>query len=675
MSLQQVYPGMPWLRGHIQTANPIDNAIRSVSYGILCALAHAVDALEGTVNKVLGTNIMVIQPVQDLVNKFQSLSWAILVIALSVAGVVMILYGNKHKELFQHALTGVILMISVPFIFSTLNQFRDAGVGDVQSMIGGASDAGEELLRSNVINVDASQSSLQFIGSSGDLNTLPTADSINIWSALHGNMNPYYININMTLANTAPWQYKVDSIVGDGGSDSDYKMYGEPLGSGMFGWGSEAIYAFSYNFWYTFVVMIIMLIALVLAGFKIARTMFDIAVHHVLAPPVFASDINGGGRSKKLIVSLISLYIMLILIMVVFKMFMDISTWINGNVSDLGVRVALLAGSAWGVIEGPDIIVRILGVDVGLQNGAQTAMAAMMGLNTVSGIARTVGGTIGKVGNFAGGISALPGIEKALSAGADAAKSGEFASMAEYGSSLPTGRNSFSRGSLGLTNAARSLGYGATTGVGHAENFANHFRKKPNDGTTPPDTGTESYTTQTAAADSAGVKDNSQQTHPDASSLDKAFEAAEDDNSPPPSIQDNIPPFATSNEGDSQALPPPPTGGNDSATLPSPPFETDPPEQSLSGSVSTGATPPPPSGSADAGATLPPSSGSVSTGTTLPRSSEYTSSPSSSNAASNTAAATQMDNIPHGWEAATKDVEQEATHKKTFWPTRREDDK
>lgn len=526
---------MPWLAPYLNNdvANPYMNAIRFFMYQIVCALGHALDMLNGTINAILGTNISNIPVVQDLYNKMMPLSWAVLSVAMGAVAISLIFFGNKHRELFQHILLGVLLMISVPFIFTALDSFLSSGIADTQNLTGVTANIGQSYLQSNVIDIGGSRGSLQTLGASTAMQD-PLSAALD-HSSFHidgQTINPYYLDINAILQEPSIFPYKVEAVSGDGSASNPYKMYGESLGTGLFGWGSEQLYAYSFNFWYLLITMLVMLVALSLAGFKLARTMFDIAFHHVLAPVVFASDISNSSRSKKFLMSLVSLYIMMILVVIVFKLFVDVNTWINANVSNLGVRFFLMAGAAWGCIDGPDIVARMLGVDVGTQNAAQTAMAAMMGLNTASGIARTVGGAFRTAGSAIGGATAIPGLKKAFAAGTAAKASGDFATTAEYASSLPRGGSGILGGATNAANAAKTFGFMSsrkpdTSGTDNAQ-------KKAAAESDVKDNGKTAAVASAFAEKASGETSEDPQTHPDASSLQNAFTAANNDQTPPP---------------------------------------------------------------------------------------------------------------------------------------------
>lgn len=400
--MEQIYPDMPWMKDILQVADIISNALRSIGYEILKALAHVIDACGAAVNGVLGIDITKISPIQQFAKTVTPVAWAAITIAIILAGIYIVLHGGKNKALFQNMLLSVILIVAVPFMFTQLNAFKNAGVSDISTQMGGGSSIGMTLLQGNVTDV---------------------GNSLKGKTTIDKSINPYYIDINMRLPKEEPFNYKIESV--SGSDQTGYKLYGEPLGNGFFGMGEERLYAYQFDFIFPLAMMIITIIAMVFAGLKVARTVFDLTVHQVIAPIVFATDINNGARTKKFIQSLFGSVIMMVLVLAILKIFLDLSTWVNQNISDMFVRVLMIGGAAWGVIDGPDVIVKLLGVDAGVRS----ASSVLLGAAAVGGAAKSFGHTVGAVAH-----GATQGVRAAA---------GGRAAMSDFGSKMKRGASAF----------------------------------------------------------------------------------------------------------------------------------------------------------------------------------------------------------------------------------------
>ena len=404
----QVYNTMSWLRDCIQVANPFLDVFRWLGYNILMMLAHGLDLCSNAVNGVLGVDVTKIDTIQSFVTAMSPVAWAILTVSIAATAFSMILYPGKNKEMFKNLLVSIMLMVATPFLMSMLSDFKTAGVTDIQAHLSSQGQIGQQQLRTAVVSVN---------------------DSTKKLTTLSDKVNPYYLDVNATLPNNGTWKYKVTSVSGD--NSKGYTMYGSELSDGgWFGIGKEQIYAYHFDFVIPCLSMLVSIIAIAFAGFKIARAVYDLLVHQIIAMPVFASDINGGMRTKKFLQSLVGLNLTIMLVLLTLKVFIDLSAWINLNISDIVVRLLMLAGAAWGVIDGPDVFMRIIGIDAGVRSGTNVLLGANAAINASRGIAGIAGGALNAAGNIAGAATAVPKISSQIQKGAEAARSGEFASGA-----------------------------------------------------------------------------------------------------------------------------------------------------------------------------------------------------------------------------------------------------
>ena len=98
----------------------------------------------------------------------------------------------------------------------------------------------------------------------------------------------------------------------------------------------EYIYAYKYDFLMGFLLVIVTIVALFFAGFKVVSLMFDLVFNQIIAPIVFATDLQGSGRTKKMIENIFSSYLVFIIILVLVKIYLEINIWAIQNLTDKG---------------------------------------------------------------------------------------------------------------------------------------------------------------------------------------------------------------------------------------------------------------------------------------------------------------------------------------------------
>lgn len=180
-----------------------------------------------------------------------------------------------------------------------------------------------------------------------------------------------------------------------------------------FGYPSEYIYAYDMNFCFTLFILVVTAVCLLFAGFKLGTMLYDILFMSLIGSVAAATDATGAGRAKKIIMELISSYTIFIVVAFVLKIYLISVTGIYNHIDNVIAQIILLIAGAKFVIDGPDIVVKLLGIDAGVKSGAATLTAMHSAASMVQNVGRTVskaGATAlaapSKIGSVAGSMSA-----------------------------------------------------------------------------------------------------------------------------------------------------------------------------------------------------------------------------------------------------------------------------
>ena len=258
----------------------------------------------------------------------------------------------------------------------------------------------------------------------------------------------------------------LDTIITDLVSESDYKDMDLPEKIGAWiktlGYPVEKVYRLDFNFLMGTLEMLIIAICLLFAGMKVATLLFDVVFAQIIAPIVVASDMHGNGRGKQVVQNVVSTFLVMIVIVLLFRIYMLVLLSIKANPSLYGNNFAaelmIVLGGAKFVIDGPDLVVKLLGIDAGVKSGMGTLMGVRTAAHMASGAAHTaarVGHKVGdpvarKAGGFVGGAAggavgggATGGFAGMFGGAVGGAFTGAFGRGSGSGSG---GGNAFSRG-------------------------------------------------------------------------------------------------------------------------------------------------------------------------------------------------------------------------------------
>lgn len=250
------------------------------------------------------------------------------------------------------------------------------------------------------------------------------------------------------------------------------------------GYTYDSLYYYHIDFWSTFVLMIAVAICLIFSGIKIATTLFEIMFSQLITPFIIATDLNGSGRAKKAIQNMLLSNIILMIVVILLRIYIAVIWGVKS--SDYGdnfavMLIVIIAGAKF-VIDGPEILTKLFGIDAGVKSGAATMMAInqsmQMGSYATMGLARagssvvhgagsvakhTAGSAAGAVKGFAGGVyggihggDTTPGkIGKAIGGAAAGTVTGAVG------------------GAFGHTNAGAKAAYAATNPGSIKDTFSN----------------------------------------------------------------------------------------------------------------------------------------------------------------------------------------------------------
>lgn len=124
----------------------------------------------------------------------------------------------------------------------------------------------------------------------------------------------------------------------------------------------------------------------ILASVRILRLVFDLAFSGVIAPLFAVTDfVSGGARTKEIVRNIISIYLALMFIPLLLGLYNLGVQWILGTAFPLFFKAFVLFIWSWATIDGPDILKKLIGQDVGLRDGWR---AAVTGAGIAKGAAR-----------------------------------------------------------------------------------------------------------------------------------------------------------------------------------------------------------------------------------------------------------------------------------------------
>ncbi len=277
-------------------------------------------------------------------------------------------------------------------------------------------------------------------------------DNVSIHDA-EGNPTGRYIAMIFNDSNVedllyVPTPFSIDTI------GITFKGYFEYLARYIktLGYPAENVYCYDFDFGYCIITMLAVLISLTFAALKLGKMLYELVFLEIISPVFIALDSGSwqGQKTKQVVTSLITTSAMFSIIILIFKLYLIVLLQIYKEDLSIAMQIVLVISGAAFVIDGPDFIVKILGMDAGVKSGYGAFRGAEAAVRTTAGAARGTGNVAKKIVNAPSAVAAKAGESKARSmARKDARNQARVAGKGFIGQTLAGAKAGLSNGRTG----------------------------------------------------------------------------------------------------------------------------------------------------------------------------------------------------------------------------------
>lgn len=378
------------------------DALRSMGWILIRGLAVLIDGLEKVTDSILLTKTFFNNSqVVEFVSTIQPFLYVLLAASFLFTGYLIIFQKKFDREgfLINLFITLLILGLLSPTM-TQVSEFSDTAI-DFTTQSSGENSSSEsisnQILQENIhdlIEYDRND----FSGLEGEaLNSLPQSHLRNI------DINEVFDSNEFRLGST-----------GEQISQSKLTWNGETMGSSKLDqsgveWNNQYYYRYQPNWLTIFVTLGIMGFTLFSIAYKLARLSFELAFNYVLAILVAPADLHSGQKTKKVIQSILNTFLVVILIFVSIKLYTIGTAYLAETLDGFAYLIALIAFSV-ALIDGPNMVERLFGIDAGLKRGWGVALGAYA---AGKGVTSAGAHAVSKVARAAQGAPKMPSLHEA----------------------------------------------------------------------------------------------------------------------------------------------------------------------------------------------------------------------------------------------------------------------
>ncbi|WP_214691603.1 MULTISPECIES: pLS20_p028 family conjugation system transmembrane protein [unclassified Exiguobacterium] len=385
----------------LQISSMVNDALRSMGWILVRGLSVLIDGLESITDQILLTNTFFNNDqVVEFVLTIQPFLYILLAGSFLFTGYLLIFQKKFERESFLINLfiTLFILGLLSPTM-SRIQEFSDEAVSEIgtDSLYDGEASLSESILKRNVHDL-IEHDSKNFDAATGEsLNAIPTEliDNIRINEIFDKNNYDLSATGNKLAESYILWNGKEASL-------------GKLDQSGV-EWNNQYYYRYQPNWLTIFVTLGIMGFTLFSIAYKLARLSFELAFNYVLAILVAPADLHSGQKTKKVIQSILNTFLVIILIFVSIKLYTIGTAYLAETLDGFAYLIALIAFSV-ALIDGPNMVERLFGIDAGLKRGWGVALSAYA---AGKGVTSAGSHAVSKVARAAQGAPKMPSLHEA----------------------------------------------------------------------------------------------------------------------------------------------------------------------------------------------------------------------------------------------------------------------
>ena len=347
---------------YFSTSNIWNDILRSIGWGIVKFLAMLSNLCEQLFNAAYEMiNFIDTDSFKKFISKFSV--WIVPLLTLSFVAIgIYLMYSEKKPPLLKNILIGLAIIFVMPTIITALNKGLIATKND---LLDGSMT--NQVVLSNI-------SDLQYIGNSGFNFSSTLADGGGDVDTVIKAVDPTK-HINPKKIDDAT-QKSVFSHYLD--IDDNYNIvWNEFENKGMFDIFDPPYY---YRYYIHFFQLMLFLLANILiftfSAYAVLRMIFEIVTTRIMAC-LHSVEFASGQKTIKILEYFFQAYIILLFIPIMLKVYLLCMAYINSHFDNGLLRAILVFMCAMIVVDGPSVIQKIYGYDMGMSAGAQKVMSFM----------------------------------------------------------------------------------------------------------------------------------------------------------------------------------------------------------------------------------------------------------------------------------------------------------
>ena len=350
------------------------NCFRIVGWWIIKGLAFLVGKLEDIVNEVTFiTDFFESAGINSLITKFKPVLGLLLVFSLIFIGY-QLMFNKKYdrSKIPTNMILALCIVVALPIAMTKLNDLTGIVIGEVKGNV----SMTKQIVSNNVTDL--------YLLDEADFPMDENKQIVDI--EVKNNMGGNILNINLNeeidrskVKSKNKKVFENELIIDKNGVAGLSKI------NGLFKWDDE-YYRFSINFFTIICTLSITAFVLIFTAVKIVKLSIELAFSKIMTTFVAVADLSSGQKLRQSINGIVSIFVSILATTLMLKLYILATAFFTNRLNSVATILAMF-GAAIFVIDGPNYIEKIFGVDAGLSS----AWRAVTGLNSALDIMNKLG--------------------------------------------------------------------------------------------------------------------------------------------------------------------------------------------------------------------------------------------------------------------------------------------
>lgn len=304
---------------------------------------------------------------------------AVVLIVVVCIGIAFILNSNsiKGSKIIQNIMFGLLVVFILPTFINSVNGIiASSDMGNIST------SSVNKIFSANIVDLKYCFGGDTVIDPTGEVhNGFPDDYDYSLLpmdELIKGSETP---GIDEVFTKTLLNRGSVDEELGECSS-------GEIFGN-FISFLSSYYYRYKVDMLPIFLSEIATILVMVFTFFKVVRLCYELIVNHFFAYIFAITDIASGAKLREALKSILSTYVVLIYCSVAISLFNTFQAWIfDSSIFNNFEASICIIPVAMAVIDGPNLIERLFGIDAGIKSGFHTAMGLMHAGKTALGMGK-----------------------------------------------------------------------------------------------------------------------------------------------------------------------------------------------------------------------------------------------------------------------------------------------